>query len=69
MSKVRVTVEKRNGTGLCAGGRERPHPTFGRLGRKKVGSSRPFQSFFHGDLSLHFVPYLLRVQEIARATG
>jgi len=46
-----------------------PTQLLGGLAAKKWGRSRPFQSFFHGDLSLHFVPYLLRVQEIARATG
>ncbi len=46
-----------------------PTKLLGGLAAEKWGRSRPFQSFFHGDLSLHFVPYLLRVQEIARATG
>ena len=41
-----VTVKKRNGTVSCTGGRERPHPTFGRLGRKKVGSLPPVSVFF-----------------------
>jgi len=38
--------KKRNGTALCAGGRERPQETFGRLGRKKVGSLPPVSVFF-----------------------
>src|SRR5947209_20066183 len=45
-----------------------PEKLLGGLAAKKFGRSRPFQSFFHGDLSFHWGLYLLRVKEIPRAT-
>jgi hypothetical protein len=46
-----------------------PTKLLGGLAAKKRGRSRPFQSFFHGDLSFHCRLYHLRIEEIARATG
>jgi len=36
---------------------------------KRWGRYRPIRCFFHGDSAFHCVGYLLRLEEIASATG